>query len=426
MRSRLPIRDLIALALVAALPRLAYAGGFEILEQSPAGVGTAGAQAARAEDASAVFYNPAGMAFQRGYNGLAGANVIVADGVVKTDPPNATRGETKTTLVQPYAYGVQRLGSHFAVGLAGFANFGQDQEYANPSKFAGRFLGTFINITTFTLNPSFAFRPVPRFAFGLGLDVTPASLELKRALNFGGGEGTLHDSMTATGVGGNLGVLVQIVPQYLHFGFTYRSAMQLNFSGKASVTTPPELFGAAPSLQNSKTSMTLPHNFTFGLSSRPVKQLSLDVDVHYALWHDIQSLTLSLSDPKAPAGTPPNVQGSQLLFKDTVGVRLGAELRLLRDQLALRLGLGWDQTAVPSKTVAPLAPDGDRFIVGVGVGWHYKAFGAEAAYLATILPERTSTDPDFQAKYSTVAHIIGIALTRRGELFGKPTSSRYE
>ena len=44
----------------------ARAGGFEILEQSPAGVSMAGAQSAAVRDPAAVFYNPAAMTHQRG------------------------------------------------------------------------------------------------------------------------------------------------------------------------------------------------------------------------------------------------------------------------------------------------------------------------------------------------------------------------
>jgi long-chain fatty acid transport protein len=414
-------RDLLVLALVAALPRLAHAGGFEILEQSTSGVGTAGAQAARAEDPSAVFYNPAGMAFQRGFGGLAGANIIHADTAIKPNPPSSS-GDSITTTAQPYAYGVQRLGSRFAVGLGGFANFGQLQDY--PGNFSGRFLGRYINITTLTIDPSFAVRPFPWLAIGIGLDIMPASIEIKRALNFGGGEGTLHDSMTATGVGGNLGLLVRIVPQYLTFGFTYRSAMKLDFSGKASIDTPPELYGAAQGVQGSTSSLTMPHNFTFALSTRPIPQLSFDVDVHYTLWHEIQSITLKFSDPKTPPGASP------LLFKDAVGVRVGGELRLLPGhrfaQLALRLGAGWDMSPEPAKALAPLAPDADRAVVGGGVGFRYAWFGIEASYLATILLRRTATNPDFQARYDTVAHIVAIALTLTLPRLGEVTDSRFK
>ena len=50
-----------------------------MVEQTPRGVATVGAQTAVAEDAAAVYYNPAGLTLQYGFSASAGAQVVSTD-----------------------------------------------------------------------------------------------------------------------------------------------------------------------------------------------------------------------------------------------------------------------------------------------------------------------------------------------------------
>ena len=54
----------------------AMGGGFQLNEHGARAMAQAGAFAARASDPSAMFFNPAGMSFQRGFQVMAGATMI--------------------------------------------------------------------------------------------------------------------------------------------------------------------------------------------------------------------------------------------------------------------------------------------------------------------------------------------------------------
>jgi long-chain fatty acid transport protein len=403
--------------LVALLfvPAVARAGGFEILEQSPQGVATVGAQTAVAEDASAVFYNPAGMAFQPGMGALVGGTL----GYVSSEVDSTGQTVNPTHVgVAANLYLSQRLGKHWAIGIGAFSNFAEHFNY--PSDFNGRFLGQFVDVTTATINPAVAWRPIRRLAFGVGLDIVIGSLDLYQALNFGGGEGMAHAGMTGVGVGGNAGLMVDIVERYLRFGFSYRSRSDIHFDGRASVTAPPELQSmVGAETLSATTTLPLPHNFTFALSSRPIDALTLSVDVHYTLWHDIATLTLQQSGGAMTMSTQ-----AVLDLHDSWGVRVGGELRVISDgRLRIRLGAGWDQTPVPAATLGPLIPDSDRVVVGGGLGYHAKRYSIEAGYLAAILLKSTSQNPDLHATYSTVGHVVSAAFTLRfSDVGGKKLS----
>jgi long-chain fatty acid transport protein len=414
MRKRMS--KIVAVAILF-LPALAWAGGFELTEQSPAAVGTSGAQSAEVDDPSAVYANPARMTYQKGLGLLGGINIIHADTKMTPPPGMGPSSDSVLTSVAPTLYLVQRIGARFAVGVGAFSNFDDLQTWPNQN-FPGRFLGHQVNLTTFTMNPSVAFRPLPWLALGVGLDIVPATFEVKQTLNFGGAEGEAHASGSATGVGGNLGLFIRIVPRWLDFAFTYRSSVDLDFSGHASLAIPPELASMASSYQNAKTSITLPHNFTFGVGSHLLPHLSVDFDVHLTLWEAFKSLTLVLTDPAAPPGTPPTTQGQPLNFHIAYGLRLGFEYRLMEEKLRLRIGGGYDRTPVPKNTLAPLAPDADRGLVSVGIGYHLGAIGIDAGYLFVYLPTRSSTNPAFPATYFSTAHVVSIGVTIRFDEVG--------
>jgi long-chain fatty acid transport protein len=419
----------IALFVAAALaPVTVHAGGFELYEHSPRAVGTAGAQSAQADDPSAIFYNPAGLTMQRGFGLLGGVNIIHPE--IQTKVGMQTF-ESPSTAVAPTVFIAQRIGPHFAVGIGLFSQFALDIDWGRD-KFPGRFIGTSIQLITATVNPTVAIRPIPRLSIGFGVDIAPSSAEIRRNLSFGGPEGELHFGASAVGVGGNIGVLVQAIKNdYLNIGVSYRSAMDLDFNGHASLSVPPELFSrvypTGPHLLDATTTVTLPHNFTFALATRPTPHLSITTDVHLTLWSALDRLQLTITDPKAPAGTKPQQQALPLQWTNAVTVRLAAEYRLLAERLALRLGFGWDQTPVPTNTLSPLAPDADRWLVSAGIGWRQGGLGIDAGYMAVILPSRTSTNPELIATYETLAHVIGVGFTIRAEeLFGRLNEPAYK
>jgi long-chain fatty acid transport protein len=406
------------LFLLLLIPSTARAGGFEIYEQSPAGVGTAGAQTAVVDDSAAIYYNPAKMAYIRGWSGMVSVQTVNSITKITAPAGQGANAESNEWNGIPSLYGVQRIGSRFAIGLGGFTNMSENFDYQTSNNFAGRFLGTYIKLVTLTIQPTVAFRPLPWLSLGVGLDIVPSSIDLKQAVNFGSAEGGVHTSGTATGVGGNLGLYIRAVPRWLDLAFTYRSAVDLDFEGKAAVTVPPELSMMASSMQNMKTNITLPHNFTFAVGSHLAPHLSVDFDAHLVLWDVVKSLTLTLTDPNAPPGTPATVQGQDLSFRMSYGLRLGFELRFADEKVRLRVGGGYERTPVPRASLRPLSADADRGLFGIGIGYHAEFIGVDISYLLAFLPTRVSADPTYPATYDSIGHIISVGAALHFDTFG--------
>jgi long-chain fatty acid transport protein len=124
-RSKLLVYLAIPVALVAS-PRAARAGGFEVPDNGTEALGRGGAFVAKADDPTAIMFNPAGLAEQRGTRALLDAHVVMSSysfqrfGVYPDDPtdPATPWGQF------PFPKVVDRGGPFFAPFLAATTDFG--------------------------------------------------------------------------------------------------------------------------------------------------------------------------------------------------------------------------------------------------------------------------------------------------------------
>jgi long-chain fatty acid transport protein len=407
----------LVVTVVTAMSARARAAGIEIDEQSARGVAMAGAQTAVADDPAAVFYNPAGMAFQTGLATLFGGQLVYA----VTQVSGIDNFKINYTTAWPTVYLSQRLGSYFAVGIGGFANMGEHFDY--PPTFGGRFSGTFIDVTTYTMNPSIAIRPLPFVSFGAGLDITLAALQVRQAIDFGAAEGRTQATAFAAAVGGNAGLMLDIVKHYLRFGFSYRSRIDLDFDGHAAIIGPIELRALTGDKLNASTTLVLPHQFAFGLSTRPFRNLLIATDFRYTLWRDLNQVALTATNPAAPTGTPPQVTVVELALKNSWAIRAGIEGALCNRHLMLRIGAGYDEAPVPLRTLHPLLPDTNRMEASAGLGYHSDLWSIDAGYMFVFLFKKTSELPDYRGTYSTNAHVVSLTATIRLTKWGLPVGN---
>ncbi|HEY2743127.1 MAG TPA: hypothetical protein VGL86_00830, partial [Polyangia bacterium] len=58
-------------------------------------------------------------------------------------------------------------------------------------------------------------------------------------------------------------------------------------------------------------------------------------------------------------------------------------------------------------------PDGDRALIGAGVGARLRWFTVDAGYLAAVATELFGATGSFAARYRSVTHTVSVALTFR-------------
>lgn len=427
---------ILAVLLAVGATTRVHASGFELYEESPAGAAMAGALTAVPLDASALFYNPAGIAARPGGSALLGVGLGFGNTTALLPASSAAAAIStdakKQLFVLPEAYVAAHVSPRWSVGVGLFTQFGngvrwnkyggapgasvsQDDAAMVPGRalFPGRFLATNTQIQTATLNPTVAFKVNDNFSVGAGIDVIFASVELQRAIQLGDVEASAHLGGSAQAVGANFGVLVQILDERLSFGFSYRSGMDIDLGLKAHFAAPPELQSTLVD-QGAKTTLTLPHNFSFGVAGKPLPQLTIALDVHHSVWSDFRQIKATFESP--PPGTQPLPPLAQRLdWRDSTSVRLGLQYVLL-ESLAVRLGFGYETTAVPTDTLLPTAPVSDRWLLTGGIGYtlpkgRLRGLGAGIGYIAGISADRAATVAEFPATYSQNVHLVSVALT---------------
>ena len=175
----------------------ASASGFALVEQSVKQVGSAiSGGAASAEDASTIFFNPAGMTRIKGDQVVAGAHYIVPSakfsGDATTNPSlggapisGGDGGDASSGALVPSFYYVHELNNQVVLGLGIGAPFGLKTEY--DSTWKGRYHALTSDLQTLNINPSVAYKVNDKLSLGAGVNYMRASATLTNAVDYSAG-----------------------------------------------------------------------------------------------------------------------------------------------------------------------------------------------------------------------------------------------
>ncbi len=187
-----------------AVPLTVYAGSFVLSEQSVSGLGVAFASgAAAAEDASTLFFNPAGIVLLDRGELQTAANVVIPSAQFRNEGTRYNLpgtpfdglliagnngGDAGVTHLIPNLYLTQpvfrntRYGD-LSIGFGMSAPFGLATDY-DPG-WVGRYASLRSKLTTIDIQPTISYRLFDRLSFGASLDVQRASARLTQAIDFG-------------------------------------------------------------------------------------------------------------------------------------------------------------------------------------------------------------------------------------------------
>ena len=167
---------MVAVALWCWCPSWAWASGFALVQQGTAAMAQGNAFVAEASDASAVFYNPAGL------NQLKRAQVYQGTFVNYPDREFSGGGQFSQTNHRFYdamsAYVAIPVHKRVALGFGFFSPFGMGTAW--PPTWAGRYLTTYSSMKTYSLNPVISVKVLENLSLAAGFDVMWSKVVLKR------------------------------------------------------------------------------------------------------------------------------------------------------------------------------------------------------------------------------------------------------
>lgn len=380
-------------AALAAISGTAAASGFALIEQSASGLGNAYAGgAASAEDASTIFFNPAGMSRLQGKQIVVAAHIITPSAKFSDTASTVAAGgfvaapvgkDAGSMAVVPSAYFSWAIDPKLSAGIGLGAPFGLKTEY--DSNWMGRFHAIKSEIKTINVNPSAAYKVNDNLSLGAGINWQRINAELTKAVNYSfvaaaagiggvaaGTEGSNRLEASDSAWGYNLGALINVSPNTV-LGVAYRSSMNYKLSGTAAYFgRPGGVFGAAvgavPALaaQVGDSAMTadlkLPATFSLSLKYQPNSQWDILVDATRTQWSSIQSLDIYRS---SGISSGLSLESVPFKWRDTWRIGVGANHHY-NEQWMARVGLAFDQTPTDDTYRIARLPDSDRTWLSLG------------------------------------------------------------
>ncbi|MBS1143969.1 MAG: transporter [Proteobacteria bacterium] len=379
---KMTLRAVPALLLVA-FSGAASAAAFQLLEQNASGLGNAYAgSAAVADNASTVFFNPAGMTQLTGFQLSAGVVGVGPSYEYRDQNGVKSGGDAGGWAAVPNAYLSAQLAKDWFVGLGISVPFGLATEY--DSNWVGRSLAIKSEIKTININPSLAYRVNDKVSLGFGLNYQTIDGELTRNP---GALITLKADDTAWGW--NAGALFTLSPA-MRVGISYRSPIKYRLEGTVNSATPVYA------------DLKLPDTFILSVWQQVSDRWEAMGDLSYTRWNTMKSLNVQSSASGALLSSETFNYDNSWRFAWGAGYKA-------TDAAKLKFGIAFDRTPVRNEYRSPRVPDNNRLWLSVGGQWNAGSYGkVDLGYSYLYVMDPSISQPGLQGKYDASAHILGM------------------
>ncbi|PCJ30588.1 MAG: long-chain fatty acid transporter [Gammaproteobacteria bacterium] len=427
-----------ALLIASVISSASYGAGFSIMEQSVTGLGRAFAgQAAVAEDASTIFFNPAGLTYLTHSQIAQGMNFILPRSEFNNEGSSlpAALGGTALTgseddagklALVPNFYYAHRLNDDVVLGLGVNAPFGLVTEYTDQS--VGRYHAIKSDLLTININPSMGFKATDRLSLGFGLNLQYIDLELTQAVDFGAAcaqasvtqcaQPQQHDgkaTLTADdwSWGFNLGLMFQAT-EATRLALAYRSKISHHLTGKGQFDIPSNPFVQAVAAGGGfvdgsiSGDINLPESASFAVHHQINNKWAVSADVTWTRWERFQEL--NISSPIARLNSVKEEKWGN-------NVRYGVGLTYIyNDKWTFRSGIAYDQSPISDQYRTARIPGEDRKWLSVGASYNYSDnITLDAGYTHIFVTDPSINDATAQGytlsgEYDANVDIVGVQM----------------
>jgi long-chain fatty acid transport protein len=352
----------------------------------PRAVGMGGAFTAVADDATAVWYNPATPAFFGQNQVYLGAEVTLSERSYTPDPssPLGMDGhtsqitETATVLPLPIVGASTRFGfgktkaTRFALSLLTYLAYGGAISYSqndilNPNTMKPQGIIS-TSIIDYEIAPALSYQVSDVLSIGAALRIGITGFNVDdQETAF---RATLSD--TGVGIGGTLGIMIRPHPM-VDIGAVYRTPLSATATGGGPVV----VTGQPTTNKDSSLSITWPQSAGLGVAVKPHWRVIASVQGDWTAWSSVQKLNASLF------GIPDAQTTRPMRYNDSYALHLGLQTVVSRNVL-VRAGYTLDSNAIPDSTMRRENQDALKATVAAGLGLHFWKLFIDAAFEALV------------------------------------------
>jgi len=427
--------------LTCSFSSASLAAGFALIEQSAGQMGNAFAGgAAFANDASTIYFNPAGMTrlpaqlvggvhYVKTSAKFDGSATDIFGGPVS----GGNGGDAGTGGLVPNLYITAPLGNGLFAGLGINAPFGLSTEYEDNWK--GRYHAIESELTTVNFNPSIAYKVNNRLSIGAGINLQYIHAKLTQAIDQGslcaptqaqlqaagvpgadpalcaglvpqGSDGFAKAEADNWGGGYNVGILYEPTDD-TRVGLSYRSKIKQQLVG------------------NGRFNNIIPQFSSFGIFVKTdlTATVHLPQTASLSIWHDLNSSWSVMADATWTGWN--NFDELRIRYDsfqpDTVvdenwnnvwRYSVGMEYRF-NSRWTLRAGTAYDESPIPdAEHRTARIPADDRIWASLGIGYKFnETVGIDVGYSHLFIDdpkinETSSTGGNLNGKYDADVNIL--------------------
>ncbi|HRY83524.1 MAG TPA: outer membrane protein transport protein [Candidatus Cloacimonadota bacterium] len=386
-----------------------FGAGFALSGQGSRATAMGGAFRGLADDATAMFWNPAGLGFMNETSASLGGTFILPSSnweptAAVPGIPSATYESKKKLRAFPSIFLVEDTEKPFKWGFSAYVPYGLGatwDAYTLPTTmptspttqvditYAADFPEEEMmsSLAIIDAHPTVAYQITPKLSAGLGISLMYGMVEIQKikpftlpaplnTMNPWYSPMTINLDGTGIGIGANLGLLYKATPA-LSIGLTGKTPSKLYMDGEAELylwlnSAVSGMMGSPDPIKSGgtddiKTEINLPGELAVGFSYKIKPNWALNLDYAYTLWSGLDKATITMDDSIMIMTS--KIEETELNFswKDTSRVSLGTEYWMGVN--ALRAGMYFEQSAIPDETLSPTFPDiNNKLSLNLGYG----------------------------------------------------------
>ncbi len=419
------IRNITILMCMALIAGQLFAGGFALTGVGSRATSMGGAFRGLSDDASAMYWNPAGLGFMNENSVSLGGTFIMPSakwdpsGTAVTTNPGYSAKEyeaEKSLRMFPNAFLTMTKNSRLKYGLGVYVPYGLGTTWdayelpGTPFVYAAGFPEEEMlsSIAVVDVHPTVAYQLLPNLSVGAGLSAMYGTMELGQ-LKYNPALGASYMylpisselSGSGMGFGANMGIMFK--PTWcMSIGLSGKLPSSIDMEGDATVRlwkpasvdslgnpVAPDVLGGKSDID---ATLKLPAEFGIGFASTRIPNLTLTLDYAYTMWDRLDEVVVTMKEPANVLGTTESV----IVFdwENTHRIGLGAEYALGASKY--RMGFFYDQTPIPEATQLPTLSDvSDKFSSNLGWGREFGRLVLDLNAQWVMFSEREILDAEY-------------------------------
>ena len=401
-------KTIISMAAIMIFSSGLWGGGWNNTLMGARAIAMGAAFAGVADDPSAIFYNPAGIAFQNDRLNFAinGFYIMPSHEFISPAGPSVQSHYNSSI---PQIFVTYQTNERLTIGFGAYVPYAGGGVEWKEGQLAIPTLKSHLGVVSLT--PTLSYQVSPKLSVGLNINFYRSVFEVDTITE---SLGPMKTEESGNSLSAGFGVMYK-PSERASFGVSVRGPAQMTLTGRTTVSVDVPGFGDVALDLDSETKFNLPWDIEIGFAYRFSDKFLFTTSAQYTMWSVLDSLDKTIKNVPRPDFSTYDIQESEPMnFKDILILRAGMEYNI-SGGLALRAGIGMDRAATPAEYLNIANIDVDKLTLLGGIGYTTGRMRIDFAYILAMGKEREKQaySPPFglPGRYNLSASIVGLGLT---------------